>query len=201
MQIYSKKIMEPISKQELRNFLKGKNPEKGKASANIKKIPRYKKAHTVFLFLSLKDEIDTKSLLEQALKDGKKIALPKMRSTKTSEMSFFYLDKLSPIDMQIEKGAYEIYEPKTSLEKAKQEELTKNDLVFFPGRAFSKEGKRLGRGKGFYDRYFFDLWKNPNRPQFIGLCYENQIVNTIPTDSYDISMDALLTEKKYYICR
>ncbi|HUH45460.1 MAG TPA: 5-formyltetrahydrofolate cyclo-ligase [Treponemataceae bacterium] len=201
MQIYSKKIMEPISKQELRNFLKGKNPEKGKATANIKKIPRYKKAHTVFLFLSLKDEIDTKSLLEQALKDGKKIALPKMRSTKTSEMSFFYLDKLSPIDMQIEKGAYEIYEPKTSLEEAKQEELTKNDLVFFPGLAFSKDGKRLGRGKGFYDRYFFDLWKNPHRPQFIGLCYENQIVNTIPTDSYDISMDALLTEKKYYICR
>ena len=201
MQIYSKKIMEPISKQELRNFLKGKNPEKGKATANIKKIPRYKKAHTVFLFLSLKDEIDTKSLLEQALKDGKKIALPKMRSTKTSEMSFFYLDKLSPIDMQIEKGAYEIYEPKTSLEEAKQEELTKNDLVFFPGLAFSKDGKRLGRGKGFYDRYFFDLWKKPHRPQFIGLCYEEQIVNTIPTDSYDISMDALLTEKKYYICR
>ncbi len=201
MQIYSKKIMEPISKQELRNFLKGKNPEKGKATANIKKIPRYKKAHTVFLFLSLKDEIDTKSLLEQALKDGKKIAIPKIISAKTSEMSFFYLDKLSPIDMQIEKGAYGIYEPKTSLEKAKQEELTKNDLVFFPGLAFSKDGKRLGRGKGFYDRYFFDLWKNPNRPQFIGLCYENQIVNTIPTDSYDISMDALLTEKKYYICR
>ena len=124
-----------------------------------------------------------------------------MRSTKTSEMSFFYLDKLSPIDMQIEKGAYGIYEPKTSLEEAKQEELTKNDLVFFPGLAFSKDGKRLGRGKGFYDRYFFDLWKKPHRPQFIGLCYEEQIVNTIPTDSYDISMDALLTEKKYYICR
>jgi 5-formyltetrahydrofolate cyclo-ligase len=201
MQIYSKKAMKKNAKQELRSFLKSKNLERGKASANIKKIPAYKKAHTIFLFLSLKDEIDTKPLLEQALKDGKKIALPKILSTKTNEMSFFYLDKQFPIDMQIEKGAYEIFEPKTSLEEAKQEELTKNDLVFFPGLAFSKDGKRLGRGKGFYDRYFFDLWKNPNRPQLIGLCYENQIVNTIPTDSYDISMDALLTEKKYYICR
>ena len=163
---------------------------------NSRFISLYKKSKILFIFLSLPDEIDTLSFIKKALIDNKKIAIPKIQDNK---MCFYFLDPKIPLEEQIKIGSFGIFEPKNDLEKADEKTLSKNDIVFFPGLAFTKDGKRLGRGKGFYDRFFSTLWHTKNRPKFIGLCLESQIIDEIPTNKDDIIMDAILTEKNYVL--
>ncbi len=107
------------------------------------------------------------------------------------------------------KNSYGIYEPigsnginfETILERA-------NTLiiVLVPGLAFSKTGKRLGRGKGYYDRFLLSLLnvKKDNKTMsdliFVGYCFSFQIIDDIPTDTYDIKMDYVLSEKGIIPC-
>lgn len=66
-------------------------------------------------------------------------------------------------------------------------------VLVVPGLAFSKEGKRLGRGKGFYDRYL------ENKTVFkIGVCAEKQVVDELKTEDHDVRMDIVITEKNIY---
>lgn len=202
------------NKAELRKHLKNQN-RRNNLSQNLKNtkansktklvfdstlfnsrfVSLYEKSKILFIFLSLPDEIDTLSFVKKALIDNKKIAIPKIHDNK---MSFYFLDPETPLEKQITIGSFGIFEPKNDLEKADEKTLSKNDIVFFPGLAFTKDGKRLGRGKGFYDRFFSTLWHTNNRPIFIGLCYESQIIDEIPTNEKDIMMDAILTEKSFY---
>lgn len=203
------------NKAELRKYLKNQN-RRNNLSQNLKNtkatekakiafdftsfdsrfISLYEKAKILFIFLSLPDEIDTLSFIKKAVIDNKKIAIPKIQDNK---MCFYFLDPKTPLEKQITIGSFGIYEPKNDLEKANEKNLSKNDIVFFPGLAFTKDGKRLGRGKGFYDRFFSKLWHTKNRPKFIGLCYESQIIDEIPTNEKDIIMDAILTENKFLL--
>lgn len=75
---------------------------------------------------------------------------------------------------------------------ANSEEVTP-DIAIIPGRAFSRDGKRLGRGKGFYDRYLKSF-----KGKKIGLCFEDQIYAEIPTEDHDIKMDFIVTDKNIY---
>lgn len=70
----------------------------------------------------------------------------------------------------------------------------KLDLILAPGLAFTKEGHRLGRGKGYYDKFFAKCDKELNNPPIkIGLAFNEQIVNSIPTSDYDIRLDFVLS--------
>lgn len=195
------------NKAELRKYLQNQNrrntktTEKAKTAfdsslLNSRFISLYKKSKILFIFLSLPDEIDTLSFIKKALIDNKKIAIPKIYD---NEMCFYFLNPETPLEEQITIGSFGIFEPINDLEKAELTNLDENDIVFFPGLAFTKDGKRLGRGKGFYDRFFSKLWHKKNRPIFIGLCYESQIIDEIPTNENDIMMDAILTEKKFLL--
>lgn len=70
------------------------------------------------------------------------------------------------------------------------------DVVVIPGRAFTKEGDRLGRGSGWYDRFLKEL---PTGVTKIGICYEDQIVDVIPLDKHDIKMEKIVTDQNLYI--
>lgn len=65
------------------------------------------------------------------------------------------------------------------------------EVVLVPGLGFDQLGQRLGRGKGYYDRYLAD--KNVIK---IGLCFQEQLVDKIPTDSFDVKMDFIITDKE-----
>ena len=67
------------------------------------------------------------------------------------------------------------------------------DIIIVPGLGFSKDGKRLGRGKGFYDRYL-----EHSSAVKIGIAFEMQISNDIPTDEHDVVMDFVVTDKCIY---
>lgn len=83
----------------------------------------------------------------------------------------------------LKQGSYGIWEPETQ-----REYINKIDLVIVPGIAFDKNKCRLGRGKGYYDRYFMN-----KRIKKIGIGFDFQLLDEVPTSSFDIKMDKVIT--------
>ncbi|MBQ3529265.1 MAG: 5-formyltetrahydrofolate cyclo-ligase [Oscillospiraceae bacterium] len=137
----------------------------------------YQNAKTVYGYLPYNQEVRTVPMLEQALRDGKKVAVPKIYG---DTMKFLYLDDLS----QVEKNSMGIPEPVADTPVAED----KTALVLMPGVAFTKKGDRIGYGGGFYDRF---LAEEPDHPT-LALCYDFQIVEHLPTEDYDIPVDTVL---------
>lgn len=137
----------------------------------------YKNANTVYGYLPYNQEVRTWALLEQALKDGKKVAVPKVYE---DEMRFIYLDDLTAI-----------FDGYCGIPEPVADEPVANDptaLVLMPGLAFDKEGHRIGYGGGFYDRF---LEEEPNHPT-VALCYHFQMLDHLDTEEHDIPVDQVL---------
>lgn len=139
--------------------------------------PQYKEAQTIYGYLPYNQEVRTVPMLEQAMKDGKRVAVPKCYG---DEMRFIYMDDLS----KVEKGYANIPEPIADEPVADD----KTALVLMPGMAFTKDGKRMGYGGGFYDKF---LAAEPEHPT-VALCYAFQMVEDLPTEDYDIPVDCVL---------
>jgi 5-formyltetrahydrofolate cyclo-ligase len=135
----------------------------------------------LFLFLSMKTEIDTLPLLETALLDGKPVFAPK---TEKDRLAFFQLRSAGAWRT----GRHGIREPEDSAADNGQPAL-----ILAPGLAFDREGNRLGRGKGCYDRFFAELDESGRRYSAIGFCMDFEIVDRVPADKNDKKMDGLLT--------
>ena len=139
--------------------------------------PQYKEAKTIYGYLPYNQEVRTVPMLEQAMKEGKRVAVPKCYG---EEMRFIYMDDLS----KVEKGYANIPEPIADDPVADD----KTALVLMPGMAFTKDGKRMGYGGGFYDKF---LASEPSHST-VALCYAFQMVESLPTEEYDIPVDCVL---------
>ena len=139
--------------------------------------PQYKDAKTIYGYLPYNQEVRTVPMLEQAMKDGKRVAVPKCYG---EEMRFIYMEDLS----KVEKGYANIPEPVAD-EPVAQDPTA---LVLMPGMAFTRDGKRMGYGGGFYDKF---LAAEPDHPT-VALCYAFQMVEDLPTEDYDIPVDCVL---------
>ena len=137
----------------------------------------YKKADTIYGYLPYNQEVRTVPMLEQALRDGKKVAVPKVFG---DEMEFIYLTDLT----QVEKGYAGIPEPVADSPIAHDEKA----LVLMPGLAFDAQGHRIGYGGGFYDKF---LQREPEHPT-LALCYEFQMLEHLETEAHDIPVDCVL---------
>lgn len=137
----------------------------------------YKNAKTIYGYLPYNQEVRTVPMLEQALKDGKRVAVPKVYG---EEMKFLYMDDLS----KVEKGYAGIPEPIADGPVADDETA----LVLMPGLAFDPQGHRIGYGGGFYDKF---LAAEPNHPT-LALCYEFQMLPILETEAHDIPVDYVL---------
>ncbi len=137
----------------------------------------YRNAKTIYGYLPYNQEVRTVPMLEQALSDGKKVAVPKVYG---DEMKFIYLTDLT----QVETGYSGIPEP--IADDPIGDDPTA--LVLMPGLAFDKEGHRIGYGGGFYDKF---LAAEPDHPT-IALCYDFQMVPYLPTEEFDIPVDRVL---------
>lgn len=135
---------------------------------------------SVLCFVSLPDEIDTKYILNNK---SLKIAVPKVFGDYMEFFEFLSFENL-------EKGAFGVNEPK------KLFKINKNDYdcCITPGLAFSYDGKRIGYGKGYYDKYLKD-YNNIK----IGICYSEMLCDEIPVDKNDVFMDVIITEKDVII--
>lgn len=137
----------------------------------------YQNAKTIYGYLPYNQEVRTVPMLERALKDGKKVAVPKVYG---EEMKFLYLDNLNAVA----KGYAGIPEPIAD-EPVAQDETA---LVLMPGLAFDPQGHRIGYGGGFYDKF---LAAEPNHPT-LALCYEFQMLPRLDVEDHDIPVDTVL---------
>ena len=137
----------------------------------------YKNAKTIYGYLPYNQEVRTVPMLEQALKDGKRVAVPKCYG---SEMKFIFMDDLS----KVEKGYAGIPEPIADGPVA--DDTTA--LVLMPGMAFDPQGHRIGYGGGFYDKF---LSAEPGHPT-LALCYEFQMLPQLETEAHDIPVDYVI---------
>ena len=137
----------------------------------------YQNAKTIYGYLPYNQEVRTVPMLAQALKDGKKVAVPKVYG---EEMKFLYLDDLNAVA----KGYAGIPEPIADEPVAQD----KTALVLMPGLAFDPQGHRIGYGGGFYDKF---LAAEPNHPT-LALCYEFQMLPKLDVEDHDIPVDTVL---------
>ena len=143
-------------------------------------------ARRVAIYAALPDEIPTRPLFEALARAGTPRLLPRVAP---GGLLVFALvecwEDLHP-------GGYGVLEPP---EAAPEYEPGDGDVVVVPGVAFDRAGRRLGRGKGTYDRAF----PPSDRPQpwLFGMACEAQIVESVPTDSHDRAMDAIVTERAF----
>ena len=137
----------------------------------------YRNAKTIYGYLPYNQEVRTVPMLEQALKDGKKVAVPKCYG---DEMKFIYMDDLS----RVEKGYANIPEPIADEPVADDPTA----LVLMPGLAFDPQGHRCGYGGGFYDKF---LSAEPGHPT-LALCYEFQMLPELETEAHDIPVDYVI---------
>ena len=140
----------------------------------------YRNAKSIFGYLSYNQEVRTMPMLEQAQKDGKRVAVPKVID---DTMIFIWLDDLSRVEL----GYCNIPEPIDNGPEAVDETA----LVMMPGLAFDPTGRRCGYGGGFYDRY---LEQHPNHPT-LAMCYGFQMFGELETDPHDIPVNYVLSQE------
>lgn len=140
--------------------------------------PRIRKARTVLMYHSLPDEADTHKAIDTLVEMGKRVLLPAVVADGKMEVRPYEGSR------QMKRGAFGIEEP-SGQQFALTEEI---DVAVIPGVAFDSANNRLGRGKGYYDRFL------PSIPQAykIGVCFEFQKLNHVPTDTNDIKMDEII---------
>lgn len=169
-------------RRQIREQKRAMTPEEiESASQKLKEFfletEQYRVAKTVYGYLPYNQEVRTVPILEQALADGKRVAVPKVYG---DEMRFIYLNDLTRVAV----SDFGIPEPVEDGPVADDPTA----LVLMPGLAFDKEGHRIGYGGGFYDKF---LAEEPEHPT-IALCYTFQVVNELPTEEFDIPVDQVL---------
>ena len=138
----------------------------------------YQNAHTICIYVSMDDEVDTHVLIDEILFNGeKRLVVPKI------EGGIINLYEIESYD-DLEKGTIGILEPKKSCTKVALKEV---DLCIVPGVAFGLDGSRIGMGKGYYDR----LLKSAHVPT-IGIAYSFQVFDFVPTTPDDYRLDLII---------
>lgn len=157
---------------------------------HVSKSQLIEKHNNIAFYLPIGGEISCMPIIEYALSLGKKCYVPKIRTGRKRSMWFLPYEGRE----SVEKGKYGILEPTASPSQAiATSELS---LVFMPLVAFDNSGNRLGMGGGYYDTVFGNL-SSQKRPELIGLAYNLQKVPQVPTEKWDLKMDAVITPNHY----
>lgn len=186
--------MEPNknAKQELRkNILavrRGMSPEEVAAGSvrlaeHLCSWPIYQAAKNIMLYLAMPDEPHLDKVISHALSAGKTICVPHMRETR-GLMDAAIIANLDDLVV----GQFNLLTPNpATLKLLDPSEL---DLIIVPGVAFDKDGRRLGMGAGYYDRFL----PKANKAELIGAAWAAQILEKVPTDDHDRPVNYLITE-------
>lgn len=165
-----------------RKSIADKSEKDRKISDNLIAFEPYKKAETVLFYAALDDEINVDYCIEQALTDGKKVALP-VCTDKNGNMKFYYINSFS----DIKTGFFGVREPDADI--CKEVEDFSSSICIVPAIAYDKRGFRLGYGKGYYDRFLKNYTSHS-----IGLCYNELIEDKLPIGEYDIPVGYIICE-------
>lgn len=158
----------------------------------------YAECKSFFSYSPLNSEVDVSEINCQILKDKKSLFLPRCNSDGT--MEFYKISSEIDFFNQVEKGYFGIYEPKKNLQKVSDYDF-EDSCFLVPGLGFSYKGARIGKGKGYYDKYFLNLkLKDINSTIVkIGIHFSCQILKDIPSESHDMKMNFLLGPEGFVI--
>jgi 5-formyltetrahydrofolate cyclo-ligase len=177
-------------RQRLRKKLAGipADAVKAKSAACCKLLveqAEYRKSEIIMVFLSLPGELDTTPLVLKAWQDRKRVLAPKV----SWEQRRMIPVEIRSLTHDLAETTLGIREPVTGVPIP----VGLIDLVVVPGLGFDEEGNRLGRGRGFYDRFLA-------HPEFAGVkcavAFEEQLCPEIPSDPLDVRVDMLVTDAK-----
>ena len=171
----------PEIRREAKSAVKGLSAEEKKTKSalifsRILSLDVIKRAESVALYASLPDEVESFEAVE-ALSLQKRVFLPRVEG---DDMEFYPY-----VAGTLSRGAFGISEPQEGIAVSPAE----IDVMVVPGVSFTVSGKRLGRGKGYYDKY---LSRAGFRAVKIGVCYAEQIADDIPSEPHDIMMDSVV---------
>ena len=176
-------------RQEMRKILKTqdkliKKKADEKIFRNLCKNTWVQQADLILCYYAMPEEPATQEFISEMLRQGKKIALPKCDMSYKGNMMFYEIKNL--FSEEIQSGAFGIPEPVNNYPI----ELTSNSIIFVPALAFTRQGKRLGRGGGYYDRF---LYQYPELHK-IGICYDSMLMQNLPCELHDCYVDVIITE-------
>ena len=146
--------------------------------------PAYKTAGTIFCYMSMAGEPITDAIIDQALAEGKRVGIPLCIGPHEMVVKEYKLGD------ELTRGAFGIREP---LPEAKEITTDEFDLAIVPCVACAEDGRRIGHGAGYYDRFL-------RAAGFIKLaiCFEKLLADNIPLEDTDIYMDGVATEDAIY---
>ena len=170
-----KEIRREIKRQTLALDIQESLAQSQQVMERVMAIIAQRKPQTVALFAPLGDEVQIAPLAEKV---SCRVVLPRVKG---EGMEFYDYDAEA---MAV--GSFGIVEPQGGQAVAAQE----IDLMVVPGVAFTEAGDRLGRGKGYYDRY---LSREGFRAYCVGVCYAHQVVGELPVEPHDKQMDEVVS--------
>lgn len=148
-------------------------------------------AQTVAVFLSFDGELDTRPLIDQLWRAGKRVYLPVLHPFSPGNLLFLHYHPSSDLVV----NRLKIREPKLDVRDVLP--LSRLDVLVTPLVAFDAAGQRLGMGGGFYDRTLQN-WRR-HRLQPVGYAHDCQQVDALPTEQWDIPLPAVITPSKTWL--
>jgi len=147
-------------------------------------LAEFKRAEVIMFYVAKKREVQTKAMIEQARKLGKKVVVPVILVREKKMIA----SKIEDYKTELTPGPYGILQPKR--EYTREVPPEKIDLAIVPGLAFDQQGHRLGRGGGYYDKFLTRL--SAGTPH-IGLAFDFQVLADLPTFSHDVSVTKVIS--------
>jgi 5-formyltetrahydrofolate cyclo-ligase len=154
-------------------------------SHNVLRLPVVEQAQRIMVYVSMADEVDTTLIIDHALSCGQCVGLP-VTDPSVPNIKPYGIRSLA----ECQPGAFGILEP--NVEMSSEMPLDQLDVILVPGVVFDRNGHRIGRGGGFYDRF---LAKIPPHIPTVGLAFDVQIIDSIPhIEHHDMRLSVIITE-------
>lgn len=183
------KLLKDNVRKEITQQLRGQAPSlRNERSRRIQEKlisgGEFTSSKTIMTYISLETEVDTCYLNKTALEMGKKVVVPFI----DTENQTIIASELGSID-DLVKGSHGIYVPRNGPQKVFLKEI---DLIVVPAIAYDKSNMRLGRSKGYYDRFLAQ--PELSSVKTIGLAFQFQVVATLPSDPHDRPVSRVITD-------
>lgn len=203
----AKKELRAIVRRRLRSLKLDPRDAATRLYDNLLSLPPVKNAKTIGVFVNFGTELPSRYFIPKLFDFNGRSRIVAVPFCEGSDMRFYRLDRPNldvqtgcPVFLDLAPSTMGILEPRAEKRRDPSAIVlpTDFDVVVTPGLAFDLRGGRLGRGAGFYDRY---LRRLRDDAFVVGIGYDEQIVETVPTDSRDVRLDAVVTPERVALAR
>ncbi len=175
-----------------RNRLSGSEVEEKsrKIFSRLVALDQFNSSRVIMAYIDFRNEVATRDFIRQCLKQGKRIALPRVISEGEGAKGLWACE-ISDLVQDLEVSTFGVMEPKKEgLKRVDEMEL---DLIIVPGVVFGENKFRIGYGAGYYDGF---LRNCPPNCLKAGVAFEQQMVKKVPFEEHDVALDIIITERR-----